>query len=186
MRALTFRGFLGQYVSALSLSGSKKLYKLAAEAAVNNPRLKEPLFLYALFSDKADYLLAATKSPSIAREYRELLTRFDKASMEAALKSDDPVLRAEYRKVYTSYLAVRDKKKNEHHTKTLMHSKIVRLQKEKGVSSYRICKDLELNSGNLGAYLKNGDCSKVSLDTARKAINYLEGFPGGPTHGLNE
>ena len=176
MRPLTFHGFLSQYVLALSLSGSRSLYKLAEEAATSNPRLKEPLLLYALFSDKAPLLLAATKSSTIFDEYRELLTRYDKSGMETALTNDDPYLGAEYKKVYRSYLANRDRKKGELHSKALMRTKIVRLQKEKGVSNYRIYKDLKLNHGNMNAYLKNGDCSKISLDTARKAVVYLEDF----------
>ena len=176
MRALTFPGFLSQYILALSLSGSRSLYKLAKEAATSNPRLKEPLLLYALFSDKVSLLLTAAKSHAFFHEYRELLTRYDKASMEAALTSDSSYLEDEYKKVYRSYLTVRDRKKGELHTKALMRNRIVRLQKEKGVSNYRVYKDLGLNQGNMNAYLKNGDCSKVSLDTARKAVSYLEDF----------
>ena len=176
MRTLTFRGFLGQYVSALSLSGSKRLYTLAEEAASTNPRLKEALFLYALFSDNAPYLLTVTKSLATAQEYNSLLGRYDKTSMETALLNNEPSLSVEYRKVYKSYLAVRDKNKGEQHTKSLMRAKIMRLQSEKGVSNYRIYKDLGINHGNMNAYLKNGDCSKVSLDTARKTIHYLESF----------
>jgi len=99
--------------------------------------------------------------------------------MEAALINDDPALGAEYRKVYKSYLSVRDKKKNENQTKALMRGKILRLQNEAGVSDYRIYKDLNLNQGNLHAYLKHGDCSKVSLDTARKTVDYLESLDTG-------
>ena len=176
MRPLTFHGFLGQYVSTLSLSGSKRLYTLASEMVSKNPRLKEPLFLYAFYSDKALYLLSVTKAPGIVQEYTELLNRYDKAAMEAALSNDDPLLREEYRKVYRSYLTARDKKIGELHTKNLMRNRIIRLQDEKGVSSYRIYKDLGINQGNMNAYLKNGDCSKVSLNIARKAIQYLESY----------
>lgn len=52
MRELTFRGFLTQYVKHLSVQETTSLYKLAKEASSTNPRLKEPLFLYALFSQK--------------------------------------------------------------------------------------------------------------------------------------
>ena len=179
MRVLTFPGFLGQYVHALSLSGSKSLYKLAKEAASSNPRLREPLFLYALFSDKSHVLSAAARSLPVVREYEELLGRYDKESMESALINDDPALGVEYRKVYKSYLSVRDKKKNENQTKALMRGKILRLQNEAGVSDYRIYKDLNINQGNLHAYLKHGDCSKVSLDTARKTVDYLESLDTG-------
>ena len=60
MRELTFRGFLTQYVKQLSAQETNSLYKLAAEASSNNPRLREPLFLYAVYSQKQDVLLQAT------------------------------------------------------------------------------------------------------------------------------
>lgn len=186
MRALTFPGFLRQYVHNLSLSESKSLYKLAKEAASTNPRLREPLFLYALFSDKSHVLSAAAKSLPMSGEYEALLSRYDRESMEAALISDDPALDAEYRKVYKSYLSVGDRKKHEDHTKALMRGKIIRLQNEAGVSNYRICKDLSFNQGNLHAYLKHGDCSKVSLDTARKTVDYLESLNTGAKRGARQ
>ena len=51
---------------------------------------------------------------------------------------------------------------------------LTKLQKEKNISNYRIYKDLELNPGNINAYLKHGDPSKLSLATARKTLDYLE------------
>lgn len=50
MRELTFRGFLAQYVKQLSAEKTNSLYKLAAEAGSSNPRLREPLLLYAVYT----------------------------------------------------------------------------------------------------------------------------------------
>ena len=52
MRELTFRGFLTQYVKQLAAEKTNSLYKLAAEAGSNNPRLREPLLLYAVYTQK--------------------------------------------------------------------------------------------------------------------------------------
>ena len=57
-----------------------------------------------------------------------------------------------------------------------MRRRIVQLQKEKGVSTYRLYTDLSLNPGNLNAFLKHGDCSKVSLSTARRAVQHLQDY----------
>ena len=46
MRKLTFEGFLKQYVAELSGVQTASVHKLAA-CLNENPRLKEPLFLYA-------------------------------------------------------------------------------------------------------------------------------------------
>ena len=174
MRGLTFLGFLKKYVRALSRSDTNGYYKLAAEAASKNPRLREPLFLYALFSGKEQVLLAAAKSSELRQEYTGLLQRYDCPSMKNALQNGDPALPAEYIKIYQSYLNVKNKAANDDHTKELMRNRIVRLQNEKQVSTYRIYTDLRVNHGNMNAYIKHGDCSKVSLDTARNAVAYLE------------
>ena len=47
MRKLTFEGFLKQYVAELSGVQTASVHKLA-DCLSKNPRLKEPLFLYAL------------------------------------------------------------------------------------------------------------------------------------------
>ena len=56
MRKLTFEGFLKQYVAELSGVQTASAHKMADHMA-ENPRLKEPLFLYALAFDKVDWLL---------------------------------------------------------------------------------------------------------------------------------
>ena len=58
MRKLTFEGFLKQYVAELSGVQTASVHKLA-DCLNENPRLKEPLFLYACLlytSDAADEL----------------------------------------------------------------------------------------------------------------------------------
>ena len=135
--------------------------------------MREPLFLYAVTSDKADFLLQATKDTQLNAEYANMLASFDKDTLFHALESGDPMLPEGYHKVYRSYISVRDRMKAESHTKELLLKKIRRLQKEKSVSNYRIYTDLSLNQGNMNAYLKHGDLTKVSLDTARRVAEYL-------------
>ena len=53
MRKLTFEGFLKQYVAELSGIQTVSVHKLA-DCKTENPRLKEPLFLYALAFNKVD------------------------------------------------------------------------------------------------------------------------------------
>jgi hypothetical protein len=174
MRELTFSGFLRKYVCELSEQKTMSLYKLAKEASVNTPRLREPLFLYALFSDKTDVLLNATKDKRLHAEYSDLLNYFDKAHLLVALKEQNSRLDSGYLKVWKSYVSEKNRLSTDNQTKLLMRNKIVRLQNEKQVTNYRLYTDLELNPGNLNAYLKHGDSSKLSLDTSRKVLNYLE------------
>jgi len=173
MRALTLHGFLSQYVRDLSPTYTGSLYKLSKEAVVN-PRLREPLFLYAVTSDKADLLLQATKDDQLNAEYANMLASYDRASLFHALESGDPILPDSYRKIYKSYVSVRDRVKAESRTKELILGKIRRLQREKRISNYRIYTDLRLNHGNLNAFLKHGDLTKVSLEAARRVEEYLD------------
>jgi hypothetical protein len=47
-------------------------------------------------------------------------------------------------------------------------------KKLKNITNYRIYTDLKLNHGNINSWLKNGDCDKVSLETARRVLKYTE------------
>lgn len=174
MRELTFLGFLTRYVRSLSLCGSNSLYKLAEEAGNRNPRLREPLGLYALWSGKKELLFRAAKDTELNRHYMDLFSSYPKSKMEAALKEQDHSLPEEYRKVWRSYLSERNRAEAADHTKELMRGKLKRLQDQKGISNYRIYTALDMNPGNLNAWLKHGDGGKVSLETARRALRYVE------------
>jgi hypothetical protein len=180
MRDLTFAGFLKSYVRSLSLTETNSLYKLAEEAAEKNPRLREPLLLYAFFTDKTDVLLRAVRVPTLHAEYKSLVDRYAKMDLEAVLRDPLSPLSEGYKKVWRSYLSKKNRVKNDNHTKELMRNQAVKLQKAKGVSNYRLYTDLELNPGNFNTWLKHGIPNKVSLATARKTVTYLRNFPQTP------
>ncbi len=174
MRELTFKGFLTQYVRSLSQQESNSLYKLAAEAGSDNLRLREPLFLYALYSQKQNVLLQATKETVLYAQYSMLLSQYDMESMTQMLMDCSDSVPEEYHKVWRSYLSQKNRGKADDHTKELMRQKVKRMQEKYGVTNYRIYTDLKLNPGNLNAWLKHGDGDKVSVATARKTVRYLE------------
>ena len=72
-----------------------------------------------------------------------------------------------------NYLNKKNAKENEDKLKSLMQKRIVEVQAEKGITNYRIYKALNLNPGNVNAFLKKGDTGKVSLNTARKMLVYV-------------
>ena len=84
MRKLTFEGFLKQYVAELSGVQTASVHKLAA-CLNENPRLKEPLFLYALTFDKVELLLRYTANSAVAAEYEQLSNRYSLAQMRLLL-----------------------------------------------------------------------------------------------------
>lgn len=176
MRELTFKGFLTQYVKQLSKSNTNSLYKLAEEAGCDNARLREPLFLFALYSDKQAVLLQATKDLSLFAEYQKMVSLYSAQQMTQMFENNASVLPNEYHKVWRSYQTQKNRGQADDHTKELMRLKVKRLQEQCGVSNYRIYTDLNLNPGNVNAWLKYGAADKVSLDTARRALRYVETY----------
>ena len=174
MRELTFRGFLTQYVKQLSFEETNSLYKLAAEASGSNPRLREPLFLYAVYTQKERVLLQATKEPALYAEYDRMVSLYTAEKITELFEQTSPLLPVEYHKVWRSYQSRKNRGLADERTKELMRQKVKRLQEKYGVTTYRIYTDLNLNPGNLNAWLKHGNGDKVSLETARNTLRYVE------------
>ena len=171
MRKLTFKGFLTQYVKDLSYAGTTDLATLAEEATHNNFRLRAPLLLYAVKWEKTDLLRSHFMKADGAEELLHMLSSLEKIELEDALENGK--LPEEYLKVWNSFKVRRDKPKNEEELKESMRRKILQLQQAKQCSNYRLYKDLKLNPGNINSWLKNGDGSKVSYQTASRIITYV-------------
>lgn len=180
MRELTFKGFLTQYVRQLSVEETNSLYKLASEASSNNPRMREPLLLYAVYTQKEKALLQATKEPALQAEFNRMMSLYTADRMTTLFEQASPLLPAAYHKVWRSYQSRKNRGQADEHTKELMRQKVKRLQEKKGVTTYRIYTDLKLNPGNLTAWLKHGNGDKVSLETARKTLRYVENYAVQP------
>ena len=79
-----------------------------------------------------------------------------------------------YQKVWRSYVSEASAYERDCRVKELMRKRIVALQEEKHITTYRICKDLNLNNSNINAWLKNGNETKAALETARRILEYVE------------
>ena len=170
MRELTFAGFLKKYVRELSYCGGNNIYKQAMEAGSVNARLREPLFLYAAFSGKAGILRRAARKAGWETYCGDL---WERSAEEISDALNAGAMPAEYMKVWRSYNVKKNRHEADNESKELMRQRILELQKQSGVSNYRLYSDLKLNPGNLNAWLKNGQCDKVSLATARAVLQYL-------------
>ena len=176
MRELTFSGFLSRYTQDLSESKTNSISKLSQEAARDNFRLREPLLLYALFSGKEALLQRRVKGTPLEEQYNSIIDKCSKEQLLHAFMTDDPKLPYSFKKVWRSYLAQKNLKATDAHTKEMIRQRILALQKEKGISNYQIYKELGLNPGNFNDWLKNGAGEKVSLASARRALEYLNSF----------
>ena len=171
MRELTFLGFSTEYVRSLSKTGTASIFALAKEASSDNPRLREPLFLYALASGKKDILLRAARKFGLEEFYVPVISAIGDNPVETVLEENR--LPKEYLKVWRSYFAKKNSHLTDNATKEMIRNKILNLQKERSISNYRIYTDLKINPGNFNSWLKHGDSTKISLDSARSCLNYL-------------
>lgn len=174
MRQLTFPGFLTRYVRQLSGADTTNLQMLTMMACGEMPRLAEPLLLYALYNQKQAHLLKTARGTALYPEYQRLLCQYTPETMTAELCSGSHLLDANYHKVWRTYLSLKDRVKADDHTKSLMRQRILHLQSASSITNYYIYTQLKLNPGNVNAWLKHGDSRKVSLDTARKILQFLQ------------
>ncbi len=164
MRRLTILGFLSEYVKSLSENTCLNIRKLYSEVLDGNFRLRAPFFLYCYYSGKSDVLLKYLGDTDKA-EYITV-----SVFLENDNKNDLPV---DYVKVFKSYQCRAGMKSNEDNIKSLMLDKIVKLQKQKNISNYRIYKDLGINGGNFNDFIKNRHLNRLSLSKSREVYEYL-------------
>lgn len=176
MRMLTFEGFLRAYLKRLSYSGSSGIFKLSKESMSENPRLREPLLLYVLLTAEKrqlDKLLA--NNLHLKQDFDEYFIDLPLFEIIESLHNTS-FFPETYHKVYNSYLVRKNKVLNDNHTKQLMKAKILRIQKQKAVSNYRIYTRLCLNPGNFNDFMKNDRLEKLSLENTRKVLNFLDHY----------
>ena len=165
MRTLTFKGFLEQYLTELSHSGTCAISKLEKELS-SNLRLREPMALYVkLYKEEYN-----AKSFKLA-EALDYLSEYD--VMQALQKHS---LKNEFDKVYIAYLNRVNHFDNEADTKEKIRLRVLEEQAKQKISNYAIYKALKLNPGNINDYLKNGNTSKLSLETAYSIYDYVMAF----------
>jgi len=174
MMRLTFEGFLGSYVKYLSGENTLALPRLVRLLSTE-PRLVEPLVLWAVATGHGDRLARLLEDDRALASEVALVERLaSEDRLETALASGDPVLRPEYAKAWRSYAARRDAGARDARLKLDARARVLALKAEKGVSQYRMAKDLGLNPGNLNAFLVQGDPRKLGLDNAYALVRYLE------------
>ncbi len=167
----TFRGFLEEYCRELSSLDTASLRRLVS-AAQGNARLVEPLFALAAVQGKAGYLVHVSEGSWFHGDYASLARKLGEyGSVEEMLASGDVPER--YASVLNAFRAQGDILAADRRVNGLLRPRIVSALAERGVSRYRLCRDLGLNPGNVYAYLA-GDDAKVSRETARKILEYAE------------
>lgn len=165
----TLKGFLGSYCRELSGLETSSLKKLCT-AAVDNPRVAEPLMLLAMASGKERYLLGLARGTWMEGGYREVLELCEGHSdVESFLRSGSAPGR--YESVIDAYDSQGDGLAADKRICALIRPRVLAGLAGRRVTRYRLAADLGLNPGNVYAYLA-GDDSKVSRSTAERMLAY--------------
>lgn len=177
----TFCYYLKAYIRELAYSDTMSLKALAEEAANRNARLREPLFCYAAATGQLQRLLKITTGlyAKLHEEYAGISAACggDYSRLYEMLKNEDARLPNEYLKVYRSYRWSLNKPEFKRQMKDKYRMFVLMVQKSlPELTNYRIYTGLGLNPGNINAYLKHGDLSKVSAETAEKIFDYADSF----------
>lgn len=172
MRELTFKGYLLSELQTLSELQSTSLYTFS-HIAEKNARLKNALCLYLVLFTEEKLLNQLVKKYRYLEVPCSKLSKLNQTNIDSYLHRDDL---SEYETIYKNYLYVRDKKVHNDKIKEMMYLKITETIKLKNITNYRIYTTLNLNPGNANAFLKNGDVSKVSLDTTRQILQFVNEY----------
>lgn len=171
---LTFLGFLRQYVKELSGESTLSIKRLAS-CCGDFPKLREPLFLYAVFSGQLQTLRSALQAES-NKSLQKLCDDFGDIVTLDMLQQKSELLPERMYRVWTSFVSVRDRTATENHLKELIRQKVLSSLSSKRVSVHRICKDLEMNQGNVSRWLNRGNPGAISYENAERILDYLEGI----------
>ena len=189
MRALTFKGFLKKYLMYLGDTSTVSLEVLVHRILPERPRIAEPLYLYAATLNKTEEVIEHMTDaipnqnrafgPNTAEYYLKEYLSLNEAfptleKLLEGLENSDEKIPVRYRKVFNSYLVRKNRVTYDREYIARARRRIVELKEKANITNYRICKDLKLNHGNIGAFLKNGNTTKVSRDTATQILRYVE------------
>lgn len=169
---ITYKGFLRLYCRELTGLSTDSLRKLCSAANDYAPHAAEAVFLFALEQGKVEHLLAVSRGTWMEQLYGEAAARASLLGGAEAFLQDEGTPER-FRKVRSAYEANRTKINSDRRVIGLMREKTLSAIEGGGLTVYGICKDLNLNQGNVYAYLK-GDLTKVSRVTARRLMAHAQ------------
>ena len=169
MGKLSLRGFLAKYLRELSGLERLNLARLALLADGAMPRIRAPLVVYAYIRHPSDVIESLFANTSSLEEYSKYFSTNPKLTNQFFNE-----LPEEYKKLYQSYILVRDEGNIEKHIKALYRDKIIEIQKSNNISTYTIAKALNINHGNLYAFLHQEKIKSICINKVRAIYEHLQ------------
>ena len=173
MSKLTFLGWLKLELERMSGLRTISIHKLVVLTQKENSRLAEPLLLFAMETDSVHRLMSFVNDRQLEQEYQYVLDICgDKSILDLDEKAKESLTWG-YRKLIDNWMAADNKAKHIENSKRMRLERSLLLMKEKGVSNAQVYQALNLNPGNINAYLKHHDTSKLSLENSTRIMKYL-------------
>jgi len=157
----------------LSEENTLNLRRLASLAQDTKPRLRERLVLYAIATGQVTRLRSYLYLEDYINELDDLALEFSSIDLNNPNSPRNDQLPPRYVKALQSYRAAFQQIDSRNESKKLRWEKSVQLQKKKGVSNAQIYQALNLDAGNVNAYMKHANIDKVSLKNATDIMEYL-------------
>jgi hypothetical protein len=173
MSKIQFNGWLKTELKRMSVDGSLNLRSLAAWAQTTRPRIATPLLAYAIENDVVEQLVSYIHDQNLLEEYTTVLSISGGKSLDSLDDQTVKQLPWNYRKLLKTWESAKYRTANRTASKELRLARSLALKEEKGIRNAQIYSDLGLNKGNINAYFKDRDVSKVSLETATRIMEYL-------------
>lgn len=174
-RSLKFENFLLKYCQNLTgCNNTTSLLKFANKLD-ENPRAEEPVLLYALQNKRGLNKFEKSLRPNLWKKFNNLKLEFQKYKdlEELFLYSDN--LSVDFKKVYSAYKYHLQETSANNPMKSSYGEFFRNKLKESKLTSYQVCKDLDLNLSNFTFFLK-GHNEKLSLEKCEKVYDYLMDF----------
>lgn len=168
----SFTGFLTQYCQELTETQTRSLKAFFAKACEDCPRAAEPVLLLALVQERETYLLKLARGRVYEKPYRDFVRTFRESNLglEEFLRSQEAPER--FRKIYASYESKAHKLERDREVLEHLFPQINDLINKTELTRYEVSRALDLNKGNLYAFLK-GDVGKMSRETAMRVYQFL-------------
>lgn len=167
---LTFKGFLRGYCRELTGLKTDNLKTMLNAVLTDAPAAEEALMCFAAVQGKASHLLDLAKGLRLEAPYREIVEALPSfSSVEEFLASETAPIR--YNKVWQAFMAKKNRCVADRRVVSAMREKTLDALSRTHRTVYSLCKQLNLNRGNVYAYLNAGDVTKVSRDTARRLLD---------------
>ena len=166
---LTFKGFLRGYCRELTGCETDNLRKLLSAVLSDSSATAEALMCFAVMQDKGEYLARLASGSPLEADYQAAARAAQGAdSLQTFLCGDEAPDR--YKKVWLAYRSKKDAVQADRRVIALMREKTLEAMSRTQRTAYSLCSELDLNRGNVYAYLNGGDVTKVSRTTARRLM----------------